>query len=344
MIERMQKGRLILLQVVFIAVALLLVGCKKDLLLPKNSIEKELERGIESGLDGIIIYVNQSGQSLFYSAGWNNRKKQTLANPHSLFKIASISKLYEAAAVTKLVSNQQLSLQSTLAELIPEVAGKIEFADEITLKMMVGHRSGIPDFIYQSEFENSDPNESYLTTAALVFNQPAKFKPNTRYHYSNTNYLLIGEIMDRVLGYSHHEYIQHKILNPLGLVNTYSLYREADSNKVMSGYYKGYATDLKSNEYTRPGGAMVASAEDVGLFLRYLIDGTLFTEKEQSIYSDIYEYEHTGWAPGYTSITRYNTDIDAVVIQFVNTSYNGLFWAELEGMYDRIIKILEKEN
>ena len=160
MIERMQKGRLILLQVVFIAVALLLVGCKKDLLLPKNSIEKELERGIESGLDGIIIYVNQSGQSLFYSAGWNNRKKQTLANPHSLFKIASISKLYEAAAVTKLVSNQQLSLQSTLAELIPEVAGKIEFADEITLKMMVGHRSGIPDFIYQSEFENSDPNES----------------------------------------------------------------------------------------------------------------------------------------------------------------------------------------
>jgi D-alanyl-D-alanine carboxypeptidase len=340
----MQNGRLIALYFVIIGIFFLQTGCKKDLLLPKSSIEKELERGIEAGFDGIIVYINQSGQSWFYSAGWNNRKEQTLANPQALFKIASISKLYEAAAVTKLVNNQQLSLDSTLAELIPEVAGKIEYADEITLKMMVGHRSGIPDFIYQPDFEKSDPIESYLTTAALVFDQPAEFKPNTSYHYSNTNYLLIGEIMDRVLGYSHHEYIQNEILNPLGLVNTYTLYNPADSNKVMSGYYKGYNPDLKSNLYTRPGGAMVASAEDVGLFLRFLIDGTLFNEKEQAIYTDIYEYEHTGWAPGYTSIARYNSDVDAVVVQFVNTSYNGLFWAELEGMYERINKIIEKEN
>ena len=112
----------------------------------------------------------------------------------------------------------------------------------------------------------------------------------------------------------------------------------------MSGYYKGYDPDLKSDINTRPGASMIATAEDVGLFLRYLIDGTLFTAEEQAIYSSVYEYEHTGWLPGYTSIARYNSDIDAIVIQFVNTSYNGLFWLELEGMYDRINKILEKEN
>lgn len=319
-------------------------SCQKDIQLPQDSIQKELEKGIESGFDGIIVYVNQSGKSSFYSAGWKNREQQIAADPNSLFKIASISKLYEAAAAAMLVADQELSLSSTLLELIPEVEGEIAYADEITLQMMIGHRSGIPDFIYHPDFENSDPNESYLTTAALIYDQPAEFKPNKKYHYSNTNYLLIGEIMDRALGYSHHDYIKSKILIPHGLTNTYSLYSEVDSNDVMSGYYKGYDPDLKSNLYTRPGGSMVATAEDVGLFLRYLIDGTLFTEEEQAIYSSIYEYEHTGWGPGFTSIARYNSDIDAVVIQFVSTSYNGLFWSELEGMYDRINKILEKGN
>ncbi len=330
--------------VLWLALVLLMTGCQKDLILPKDSIDKELERGIESGFDGIIVYVNQSGNSSFYSAGWKNRAEQIPADPHSLFKIASISKLYEAAAVAMLVADEKLSLTSTLAALIPEVEGKIEFADEITLKMLLGHRSGIPDFIYHPDFENSDPNESYLTTAALIYNQPALFEPDKSYHYSNTNYLLLGEIMDRILGYSHHAYIKSQILIPHGLTNTYSLYSEVDSNDVMSGYYKGYDPDLKSNEYTRPGGSMIASAEDVGLFLRYLIDGTLFTDHEQAIYSAIYEYEHTGWSPGHTSIARYNSDIDAVVVQFVSTGYNALFWSELEGMYGRINKILEKEN
>ena len=105
----------------------------------------------------------------------------------------------------------------------------------------------------------------------------------------------------------------------------------------MSGYYKGYDPDLKSVDHTRPGGSMVATAEDVGIFLRSLIDGTLFNEKEQTIYSAIYEYEHTGWIGGYTSIARYHSDIDAVVVQFVNTSSKEWFWIELERVYNRIL-------
>lgn len=329
---------------IWLAFGLFLGACQKDMVFPKKTIEKELEKGIESGFDGIIVYVNQAGQSSFYSTGWKNREQQIPADPHALFKIASISKLYEAAAVTKLVANQTLSLNSTLAELIPEVVGKIAYANEITLKMLVQHRSGIPDYIYDPAYENSDPDESYLTTAEIIYDQPAKFKPNKGYHYSNTNYLLIGEIMDRSLGYSHRDYIKNEILIPLNLSNTYNLYSEVDSNDVMSGYYKGYDPDLKSEQHTRPGGSMVSTAEDVGMFLRYLIDGTLFTEQEQEIYSSIYKYEHTGWLSGYTSIARYNSDIDAVVVQFVNTSYNGLFWLELEGLYKRINKILEKKN
>ncbi|MEZ4850344.1 MAG: hypothetical protein R3B93_17370 [Bacteroidia bacterium] len=149
---------------------------------------------------------------------------------------------------------------------------------------------------------------------------------------------------DRNPGYSHHEYIRNHILIPLGLHNTYSLYSEVDSNEVVSGYYIGYEPDLKSIEHTRPGGSMVATAEDVGIFLRALIDGTLFSAEEQEIYSSVYEYEHTGWLHGYTSIARYHSDIDAVVVQFVNTSGKEIFWLKLERAYNRIVKILEKQN
>ena len=87
---------------------------------------------------------------------------------------------------------------------------------------------------------------------------------------------------------------------------------------------------------------MVATAEDVGAFVRALVDGALFTAEEQAIYASVYEYEHTGWVTGYTSIVRYHPDIDAVVVQLVNTSYDGLFWIELERVYGRIVEILER--
>lgn len=341
MIDRIRQSLKSLTFLLIVGAGLLITGCQLDIQPLPNEVQLEVDQSIDRGFDGMIVYVNQSGTSSYYTAGWKNREDQIPADPHALFKIASISKLYIAAATTKLVANQDLSLENTLAQLIPEVEGRIENADEITLKMMLGHRSGIPEYIYHPDFE-LDPDEDYLGTAALIFDEPADFRPDKKYAYSNTNYLLIGEILDRTLGYSHHDYIRNEMLVPLGLNNTYSLYSEVDSNDVMSGYYKGYEPDLKSSDHTRPGGSMIATAEDVGLFLRALIDGTLLTDEEQAIYSSIYEYEHTGWLNGYTSIARYHSDIDAVVIMFVNTSGTGLFWLELEKVYDRIVRILEK--
>ena len=319
-----------------------LSSCSQDLIYFPKSIQEEVDKTLDNGYDGIIVCVNQNGQSKLYTSGWNNREDQIPADPHLLFKIASISKLYIAAATVKLIQDEQLSLNQTLAELITEVADKIEYADEITLEIMLQHRSGIPEFIYHPEFANSDPEESYLETANLIFNNDADFKPGKKYRYSNTNYLLIGEILDRTLGYSHHDYIKSEILQPLHLENTYNLLSEVDSSRVMSGYYVGYDEDLKMNDYTRPGGSMIATAEDVSIFLRALIDGSLLNEQEQAIYSSVYEYEHTGWLNEYTSIARYENDIDAVIVQFVNTSKGEMFWLGLERSYSRILKAVRK--
>ena len=65
---------------------------------------------------------------------------------------------------------------------------------------------------------------------------------------------------------------------------------------------------------------MIATAEDVGVFVRALNDGSLLDENEQAIYSSVYEYGHSGSLPGYLSIAFYHNDIDTVVVQFVNTA------------------------
>ncbi len=309
-----------------------------------DTVQIEVERAIDKGMDGIIVYVDQADKEpTFYAAGWNNRENKIPANPHSLFKIASISKLYIAVATTKLIHNKSLSLDATLAELIPELSERIENSEKITLRLMLQHRSGIPNFTDDPEYPWDNLPKDNRTSLEFILDTPADFEPDEKYYYSNSNYLLIGEILDTTLGYSHHQYIKEEILLPLGLHNTYSLLSEVDLEKVASGYYVGYEYDIKLNDYIAPGGSMIATAEDVGIFLRALIDGSLLNDNEQEIYSSIYGYEHTGLLPGYQSIARYYKDIDAVVIQFVNTS-GGNSWSKSEHVYDRIIKILQKQK
>ena len=329
--------------IAFAYVMVLMSGCTMRLQSLPNTVEEQLKDAVYHGMDGIIVCVNRPGDNQLYAAGWKNREAQIPANPQTLFKIASISKLYIAAAATLLISEEKLSLDQTLAELIPEVEGKIEYANEITLKMMIQHRSGILDYGFQPEVAEESFTD-YLSFAARVYDKPAVFIPNKKYRYSNSNYLLLGEIMDRTLGYSHHIYIREEILKPLGLNNTYNVPSEVDMEEVMSGYLRGLESDVKDLEYPLPGGSMIATAEDVSIFLRALIDGTLFSPEEQAIYTSVYPYEHTGWLPGYTSIARYDADMDAVVVQFVNTSGKEIYWLELKGVYRRIVRILEREG
>jgi len=309
-----------------------------------DTIQEQVDDAIEHRLDGIIVYVDQSGKAPeYYTAGWKNRENQVPADPQSLFKIASISKLYIAAAAAQLVNNQTLFLDKTLADYLPELVGRIENAGQITLRMLLQHRSGIPNFTDDPDFPWFDLPSELSEYLEFALDKPADFKPNSRYRYSNTNYLLIGNILDKALEYSHHDYIDEKILSPLGLTHTYHLFSEVDHpEEVVSGYITAYDGDLKELNYISPGGSMVATAEDVGIFLRALNDGTLFNEEEQAVYSSIYEYGHTGLLPGYQSIARYHKDIDGVVIQFVNTS-GGNLWTISEIVYNRIIRILSSK-
>lgn len=304
-----------------------------------DTIQEQLDEAIGHGFDGMIVYVDQAGNPpQYFASGWHNRESKIPANPHALFKIASISKLYDAVAVTKLVSDGRLSLDKTIADYLPELVGRIEYADKITLRLMIQHKSGIPNYTDAPNFWATPIG--YEESLALILDKPANFEPGEDYEYCNTNYLLIGRIMDDVLGYGHFQFVRERVLTPLNLHNTFGSLSEVNMEDVMSGYHVGHPFDLKADEY-----GMVATAEDVGIFLRALNDGSLFGPGEQDIYASIYEYEHGGWVPGYQSFAKYHEDIDAVVVEFYSTTDSELYnWNLSEIINNRIVKIIRNKN
>ena len=307
-----------------------------------DTVQEQVNKATDYGFDGIIVYVDEKEKKpALYAAGYKNRENKIPADPKSLFKIASVSKLYTAVAVAKLVYDGRISLNKTLADYFPELVGRIENADKISVRMMVQHRSGIPNYTDTKNYW-AHPKQSDKERLDLILDSPAKFKPNMDYEYSNTNYLLLSKLIENVTGESKFQYIKKVILDPLSLKMTYGSIQDVNLSDVMSGYYVGYKNDLKTDD----NGSMLATAEDLGKFIRALNDGSVFKDKkEQEIYTSIYKYEHTGLIPGYQTIAKYHKDIDAVVIQFTNTvDFEGYNWNLSEIMYSRIVKIIRNKN
>lgn len=309
-----------------------------------DSVQQQVDNAVDDGLDGVIVYVDKAGEApRLYAAGWKDAAHRVPADPHALFKIASISKLYIAAATAKLVSQHVLSLDDTVAQRLPELAAHIANADRITLRMLLQHRSGTPNFVDAKGFDwakrQADPGDNLK----LVLDQPADFAPDAKREYSNTNYLLIGAILDRVLGYPHQRYIEQQILKPLGLSHTYTSLRQVNPDELASGHHYHVDADLKTLDFETPGGAMIATARDVGVFLRALNDGTLLGKDAQAIYASTYDFGHKGWLPGYQSIARYHQDIDTVVVQLVGTT-GGESELLANVVYGRVVRIVRGQR
>jgi D-alanyl-D-alanine carboxypeptidase len=297
-----------------------------------HTLQQEVDLFVEQGVDGVIVYVDKKGEEpAYYSSGLDNRINQTPIRPDALFKIASIAKLYDAAAITKLVGEGKVALDGYLSDYLPLISARIEHADAITIRMLIQHRSGIPNYTDHARYHWGELDVDIMD---LVLDQPADFKPNTDYAYSNSNYLLIQKIITEVTGAPHGEYIQQTLLAPLGLSHTFFSINDVSKDRVISGYHVGYEDDLRHLDH-----GYLSTAKDVSIFLRALNEGTFFSEQEKQIYTSLYEYDHTGWVLGYQSIARYHEQEDMVVIQFVSTTGNDSVMLT-NILYDRVMHIL----
>ncbi|MGW6503871.1 serine hydrolase domain-containing protein [Nonomuraea angiospora] len=211
------------------------------------------------------------------------------------YRIGSQTKGMTATVVLQLVKEGKLSLDDKLSAVLPEVADKdlVERADEITVRNLIQLTSGIPDYI-GADVNPLDPTRNYRPTDLLAASRknPRPVEIGT-FNYSNTNYILLGMIIEKLAGRSLAAEFNRRLFTPLGMRDTYLPMKASVGIKGPHGH--GYALDEtgklhdvdKLNVTTMLGaGGMVSTARDMSAFQRAFRQGRLLPESLRKVITD----------------------------------------------------------
>jgi CubicO group peptidase (beta-lactamase class C family) len=188
---------------------------------------------------GISILIAKKGQVVYQKAfGSADIELNVPMQPDNIFKIGSITKQFTAVAILQLAEQGKLRLDDPIQKYIPDYPDK---QGTITIENLLTHTSGIVDY---SSLDDPDPfAERRDFTPEIIINYfkklPLQFKPGAKYAYSNSNYTLLGYIIQKVSGEDYHQYMDEHVIKPAGLQHT--LY--APENVIVPGLVNGYTRD-----------------------------------------------------------------------------------------------------
>jgi CubicO group peptidase (beta-lactamase class C family) len=188
---------------------------------------------VPRGFNGAML-VAKKGTIIFEGYhGYSNPKTKDTLNEHSAFHLASVSKTFTAMGILKLAEQGKLRLDDSLNLYFPA------FPYPVTIKMLLSHRSGLPNYIYFLEklgwdIKKASTNQDVLDYL-IKFKPPVTHIPGTRFNYCNTNYVLLALIIEKVSGKSYGQFLNETFFTPLKMEDTY-VFSMADSLKAMPSY------------------------------------------------------------------------------------------------------------
>ncbi|UYQ95193.1 beta-lactamase family protein [Chitinophaga horti] len=173
-----------------------------------------------SGFNGAIL-VARKGVVLYENYnGFEDFKTRTPLTDSSSFQLASVSKTFTGMAIMHLVEKAQLSLEDSLQHFFPDFPYK-----GITVRMLLNHRSGLPNYLYFCDSLWPDRNKLMTNNdviGLMIKHRPRiQHLPNTHFQYCNTNYLLLASIVEKVSGEKFPDFMQHTFFQPLDMYNTF---------------------------------------------------------------------------------------------------------------------------
>jgi D-alanyl-D-alanine carboxypeptidase len=235
------------------------------------ALDAALERlRAKAGIPGISATILFSDGSAWHgSAGLADVAMRRPVTPDTAFPAASISKTFTAALILALVHEGRLRLEAPVASYLPA----LRIDRRITVRQLLDHRSGLRDFYFGPGID-----KALLSKPALVWDAARSLryvgkpfaKPGTSWHYSNTNYLILGLLAQAVGGASVAEQLHTRFLDPLGLDHTYYQSVEAPLGPVTHGYrftgasLKLPAIDLSDGTLVVPFTSVVTAAGAAG--------------------------------------------------------------------------------
>lgn len=177
------------------------------------------------GVPGASVIIVRDGRVLFKkSYGLADVEKQVRATPATNYRLASLTKQFTAMAIMILGDRGKLSFDQRLSEFFPELPA---YAKSVTIRQILNHQSGLPDYeglvpAAAPEVVES-PAEQLKDKDVLGFLQKQQrllFEPGSQYRYSNTGYVVLGLLVERVSGLSYSQFLKKDIFDPLGMAGT----------------------------------------------------------------------------------------------------------------------------
>ncbi len=291
--------------IVIVAAGLLLteLNCSN---LPSSDLNLKLQQAVselvekDQSIENCVLAVTKGDGSYSWAgaAGIANHDDQAPMTKDTPIYISSVTKLYTAAAIMKLYEEGALSLDDPMSKYLPaDLIGGIhvyqgkDYSSEITIKQLLSHTSGIADYYTEKSKDGKDLFELLLeeperpwtvdeTIARARDDLEPHFPPGTDASYSDTNFQLLGKIIEKVTQKPLHIVYQDFFFRPLGLKNTWltgrSEPRVAPSSPPADVFYQGRViTSTRSNEAYWADGGIVTTAEEMIIFLKALNEGKI---------------------------------------------------------------------
>jgi D-alanyl-D-alanine carboxypeptidase len=206
-------------------------------------------------------------------------------------RIASVAKAFSGAAALSLVSKGDLALDDMIGERLPDLP---DTWSKVTLRQLLGHTSGLPDFSKSADFlaaVQASPKKAPSPRKLLAFvaNKPLRFLPGSRYHYSNSDNIVVGLMVEAATKNTYESQLKDQVNGPLGLTKT-SL---PAGPKLPEPFIHGYDNDPSQQPpedlseiiaagWSWASGGIVSSPADLNRFIRGYVGGQLFSAKTQT--------------------------------------------------------------
>lgn len=240
-------------------------------------------RMYDQGIFNGSVLVAKAGKIIFQkSLGYLNKPANNPLNDSSQFQLASVSKVITATGVLMLYEKQLLDINKPVSEYLPDFP-----YTGVTVKQLLNHRSGLPNYIYalNSEICKPDYRMSNLDMYNGLVTKNAKpyLKPNTRFNYCNTNYAILALLIEKVSGKNYSAFMKDELFVPLGMRNTATIH-DIDLNGANTARpydRKWKEVNLDASDYVLGDKSIYSTPYDLFLFSEALYQGRIIKQETQ---------------------------------------------------------------
>ena len=256
---------------------------------PDERLDQAVEElvAMPGGPPGAIVVVQRGSDRSVHAAGVAEVGADAEPDVDDHMRIASVAKAFSGATALSLVDEGVLSLDDTIAQRLPDLP---EEWGEVTLRQLLNHTSGVPDFSESEEFieavtaslDEPPPPADLLT---FVEGEPLNFPPGTQYRYSNSDNVAVALMTEAATGQDYTDVLAEQVLEPLGLENTSLPTGTEMPEPYMHGYRLGEdgqlvdESNLVAAGWAWASGGIVSTPADLNDFIRGYVGGELYGDE-----------------------------------------------------------------